>query len=294
MVGDFDFRQERISNGHYLNIASVNSMSKSLEINRWLVDIAQSVQNYLGDFPSQQTQIILISKSGKKRGPVPWGDVSRGNGLGLLFVIAPSYNIEEFYADWTASHEFSHLLLPKIHYDDIWLSEGLASYLQNVIMAQAGQFSKEEAWLRIYKGFERGKKGADKIKNEPLSLTSSHRKGGGRSGRTMRIYWSGALYFLKADIALRQQSGGKVGLKDVLLKLRNCCLKYSKTWSGATLSKKLDSLSNSKIFSSLYQEFSNGTQFPEYQSTYKQLGISFSDKNELSFKKNSLAHKIVE
>ncbi len=46
--------------------------------------------------------------------------------------------IEDMYADWTATHEFSHLLLPRISWRQKWISEGFASYYQNVLMARAG------------------------------------------------------------------------------------------------------------------------------------------------------------
>jgi len=295
ILGDFSHRNVEISDGHHLSITSLKNLAKRDQIDQWLTDIAKAVEHYLGDYPVKQTQVIVIAKNKKKRGPVPWGDVSRGNGFGIRFVVVPSYDIKEFYEDWTATHEFSHQLLPKIDYDDIWLSEGLASYLQYVLMGQSGVLTQEQAWLRIYNGLQRGEDGAKKVKNEPLHMTSSNRKRGERSGRTMRIYWSGALYFLKADIALREQSKGSVGLNDVLRKLNRCCINGSKVWTGAELAKQLDHLSNSKIFAELYSEFSNGVDFPKYENSFEQLGVVFSDeeKSKLIIKNESIAAEIM-
>ena len=112
----------------------------------------------------------------------------------------------------------------------------------------------------------------------------------------MRIYWSGALYFLKADIALRNQSNGTVGLNNVLLKLNQCCVNSAEIWSGKELAGQLDKLSETKIFSQLFTEFSNGTEFPEYQTTFKALGVSIpkSKSSIVEIATNSLAQQIMK
>jgi len=236
VIGDIDVAQIEIGKERRINIATINAnsttKSSASNIVQWLENIANSIKNYLGQYPLKQMQVVVYPQPGIKRSPVPWGKISRGNGLGILFVIRPDHAIEDFYDDWTASHEFAHSLLPKLRYQDIWLSEGLASYLQYVLMAQNNQLTKQQSWRRVYKGLQKGVKGTQSVNTEKLLDVSDNRKGGSRSGRTMRIYWSGAAYFLKADIRLRKESKGKVGLNDVLLKLSNCCLKGSKIWSG--------------------------------------------------------------
>jgi len=296
LIGDFERRLFEISPGHHLDIAHTRELPNNTEISKWLTETAKAVEHYLGDYPTPQTQIIVIEKDKLKHGPVPWGDFSRGNGFGIRFVIVPSYNIEAFYADWTATHEFTHQLLPKIHYDDIWLSEGLSSYLQYVLMGQSGRLEKEQAWYRIYKGLKRGEKGTQKVRKEPLYLTSNRRKSGGRSGRTMRIYWSGAAYFLKADLALRQHSEGKIGLNDILLKLNHCCIQGDKIWRGDELAAKLDELSNTKIFLESYKDISNSSKFPEFNSVFEQLGMTIpaSGASKVRLKKNSHAWNIMQ
>lgn len=295
LIGDFERHISEVSKGHFLNIASTRKLPKKEEITTWLTDTAKALESYLGVYPVQQTQIILISKSKIKHGPVPWGDFSRGNGFGIRFVIVPSFEIKDFYADWTATHEFSHQLLPNLEYDDIWLSEGLSSYLQYVLMGQSGVLKKEEAWQRIYNGLKRGEKGTAKIKAEPLKLTSSRRKSSGRAGRTMRVYWSGAAYFLKADLALRQQSDGAIGLDDILLKLNRCCIKSDKKWKGEELATKLDELSNSKIFLSSYQSMSSSSSFPEFEELFKLLGVSVpsAEATEVAVEQGSYAWEIM-
>ena len=296
MIGDFEQRFLTVSDGHVLSIASSNNMQQSNKIDQWLVDIAKSLENYLGDYPASQTQVILIPKPKYKNSPVPWGSFSRGNGFGILFVVVPSVGIEDFYADWTATHEFSHQLLPKINYDDIWLSEGLSSYLQYVLMGQANVIPPEHAWSKLFSGLKRGEKGTKKLKPETLQQASERRSRGGRAGRTMRIYWSGALYFMKADVALRERSGGKIGLNDVLLRFNRCCINGDKIWQGRELAAKLDQLADEKIFLPLFDAFSQSEEFPEYQQTLDKLGVVLSKtkQSKLELKENSLARKIMQ
>ncbi len=296
MIGDFKVDHPKVANGHYLNIASVNSMPKSVAINQWLTDIAKGIEHYLGSYPVAQTQVIVIAKNKPKSGPVPWGDFSRGNGFGIRFVVMINYEMEKFYTDWTAAHEFSHQLLPKLHFDDIWLSEGLSSYLQYVLMGQMGVLSEEKAWTRLYSAFERTEKSMAKSKAEALLETSKNWGEGYHRGRRMRVYWSGALMFLKADVTLREKSNGQIGLNDILLKLNQCCIKGPKIWRGKNLVKQLDHLSASIIFSKLYREFANNPSFPSYDNTFIQLGIilPMNDKQTLVIKQDSIARSIMQ
>jgi hypothetical protein len=279
-----------------LNVASIRGMKKKEKLHQWIRDTAKALENYLGEYPVKDTQVIVIPKTKKKHGPVPWGRLLRGNGMGILFVVIPDLPMEDFYTDWTATHEFSHMLIPNLEWDNKWLSEGLASYLEYVLMAQSEWISKEKAWIGIYEGLQRGEKGTEKLGRETLRATARTRGRSHRGGSRMRIYWSGALYFIKADLALRQQSNNKVGLSDILLKLNRCCVNHTKIWSGSFFAQKLDDLSNSKIFSDLYGEFWNGRSYPEYESTMKELGVSVNPNHpeKLKIEKNSLAALIME
>ena len=66
--------------------------------------------------------------------------------------------VVELEADWVAIHELSHLWLPRLHAKDRWLSEGIATYLQEVLRARCGLQSSDRAWSRIREGFERGRR----------------------------------------------------------------------------------------------------------------------------------------
>lgn len=273
VIGEFDLHPVKLKTGGQLNLAILKQVSQKQALKKWVKDIGESLGNYLGHFPLAQLQVILIENRRFGRSPVPWGDVKRGGGFGIRFVVDSDRDLSEFYADWTASHEFGHLLIPNMEYSDGWMSEGLASYLQYILMAQSDEVTPRYAWQKLYEGFMRGKAGVKRSPKEMLIDTAEKRRKGSGAGRTMRIYWSGAVYFFNAEVKLRQQTGGKIGLPELLAKLNQCCIHSVHEWSGKALSRKLDELSATSIFSQLYQDIAYSREFPNFENAFKQLGI---------------------
>jgi len=278
IIGEFQLRPVKLASGSQLNIAVLNQVKQKNALKQWVVDIGETLSDYLGHFPLSQLQVILIENRRFRTGPVPWGDVKRGGGFGIRFVVDSDQSLEKFYQDWTATHEFSHLLVPNIEYQDGWLSEGLASYLQYLLMARSGQLTPEQAWQKLYLGFNRGLNGTVNAPEEKLINTSENRRKGNRSGRTMRIYWSGAVYFFMADVELRKQSKGQLGLPELLLKLNQCCIDSRDEWSGIRLAKKLDELSDKDIFVDLYRNIAYSKDFPDFMQTFNELGIQVENE----------------
>lgn len=141
--------------------------------------------------------------------PVPWAHIMRGGGIAAEFYIDETRPISDFRSDWTATHELSHMLLPYVSSRDRWLSEGLASYYQNILRARDGRLTEEQAWQKLLSGFERGKRAT-----RGGSLANATRSG---RAATMRIYWNGAAIMLMADTRLRELTGGQQSIDTALL-----------------------------------------------------------------------------
>ncbi|MCW9016462.1 MAG: hypothetical protein OQJ89_05835, partial [Kangiellaceae bacterium] len=275
IIGEFDNHFYKSKDDSILNIVLLGELKQKDNLIEWIRQTERALVDFLGKHPLPMIQVVLIENRRFRKSPVPWGEVNRGGGIGIRFVVDSSQPIDNFYQDWTATHEFSHLLAPKIDYRDSWLSEGLASYLQYLLMAQAGNIPSELAWQKLYEGLMRGAKGTKDVGPEILRdvVENRRKKGSWRSGRTMRIYWSGAAYFLLADWQLRKTSKNKLGLAQVLAKFNQCCVLSGKEWGGKELSEKLDELSKTSIFSELYQEIAYSESFPNIQPALDGLGI---------------------
>ncbi len=234
--------------GIHLNLAQTTDIPdrKRAEIRDWVLEAAGSVAMITGQFPVDQAQILVIP-IGKRKEAVPWAEVQRAGRPAVHLFIDPNRPISEFKADWTAVHELSHLLVPLIEYNDRWLSEGLASYYQNVAKARAGLLTGEQAWQKLQAGFAKGRR----------AYGGSLRE----SKRTKHVYWGGAAIYLLADVRLRDLPNPQ-SLDLVLAKLQACCLPSDKMWSANDLMKKLDELSQTDIFSRLLANEAVAPQFP--------------------------------
>lgn len=225
----------------------------------WLRSVAESVRDVSGQFPVSQLRIRVEPYWGRGWGadsPVPFGRVTRRGGEQIELYVDPNRPIEDFYADWTATHEFSHLLLPAISWRHRWVSEGFASYYQNVLMARTGQYSTDTAIRKLTEGFARGRG------SRPELSPNEAAREGIRTAR-YKIYWSGAAIALLADVTLREQSGGRESLDAVLGRFQACCLPSARRWTAPELFERLDSLSQRPVFMPLYRQYADSAGFPD-------------------------------
>lgn len=270
-----EFEQRRISVGGTelrLAVLAGDPPADPEVIVDWIATAARSVTTVTGSFPVPSPQVLVVPVVGslvmgdrEPGGPVPFARVLRDGGAALQFFIDQRRGPAALDADWTAPHEFAHLLLPFIEHPDAWISEGFASYYQNVLRARAGQLTEREAWQKLAEGFDRGRR-ADYEQTLHASITE------GGDNRTMRLYWTGAAVALLADVRLRR-AGIEGGLDSVLARLAHCCLPADRAWSGRELFARLDALSGNDIFRSLYDEIVDSTLFPDVSEAWAALGV---------------------
>jgi hypothetical protein len=241
-------------------------------VQQWITRAATAVTTLYGRFPEDTAQILVVPGA---RGdePVPWAYVLRGGMPSVHFYVNQRRPLDEFLTDWTAVHELSHLLLPYVRPEDAWLSEGTASYYQNVLRARAGMLSEQEAWQRMHSGFRRG------MKSMPGITLADATERMYRDGAFMRVYWHGAAMLLLADQRLRARTGGRESLDTALAKLHDCCLAPDQAWQASTLFAKLDALTGTSVFSELLGE-QTASRFPDLTETYALLGLRVSDAGD--------------
>ena len=239
----------------------------------WIRDTAGYVSLAYGRFPNPDAHVVVmpVGENGlQSDSPVPFGRVVRDGGESIELFVDERRPIEDFYDDWTATHEFSHLMLPFLQSTHRWISEGFAQYYQNVLLARAGRYEVQRAWQKLYEGFERGRKSRPE-----LSPNEASRRGVGAA--TMKIYWSGAILALMADVELRQRSAGRESLDDVLDRLQRCCLPAAERWAGPQLLERLDSFIEEPVFMPLYRQYADEEGFPDIAPLFRRLGIEIED-----------------
>jgi hypothetical protein len=256
---------------------------KAAEIVEWVESAANNLNFVYGRFPNPNAKIIIIPSTENSWGSesaVIFGRVTRRGGETVELFVNPDRPIEEFYADWTATHEFSHLMLPLLKQRYRWISEGFASYYQNVLMSRAGHYTPEHAWQRLLEGLERGRESRPELSlNEAASSGTRYAR--------MKVYWSGAAIALIADSELRHRSGGEESLDTVLGQLQACCLPARRQWSGRKLFEKLDSFLDTPVFMPLYREYANADGFPDFAPLLLELGIRRNSDGTVSLSDNA-------
>ncbi|MEM7082173.1 MAG: hypothetical protein AAF465_05525 [Pseudomonadota bacterium] len=240
------------------------------KLKRWLSDAARNVSRSHGKFPMRSTQVVVVPVNDRAAEPVPFGHVIRNGGEAVQFFVDTAWNLDAFLGDWTATHEFSHLLMPYVR--DRWVSEGFASYYQNVLMARGGVYTPEMAWRKLHEGFGRGRLSAPGLSPRSASM---------RNGGLMKMYWSGAALALIGDVRLRELTNGEQTLDELMRHMRLCCLPSRKAYSDREFFTLLDSKTEHTVFTDLYRTYANAAGFPDVGAVFTRLGIRTGARLEL-------------
>ncbi len=274
VFGDFDYKEVNVP-GAVLRVGLLKTEGgmDTEAVTNWLRATATDVSLAYGRFPNPSPQVVVIpvgNGSGRSESAVPFGRVIRDGGESIELLINQRRPIDDFLKDWTATHEFSHLLLPYMQRDQKWISEGFAQYYQNVLLARSGTYDDLKAWQKIYEGLERGRQSRPE-------MSPNEAAAGGMRGSLMKVYWSGAAIALMADVRLRELSGGEATLDLVLDRLQGCCLPSDRVWSGPELFAKMDSLTDYPVFMKLYRRYADTAGFPDVRPLIERLGLSVSN-----------------
>lgn len=274
VFGRFDYRELEVP-GATLRVSLVSGVDEMdhASIIRWINATATDVSLAYGRFPNPSPQVVVIPVGDSRSNgwsAVPFGRVIRDGGETVELQVDQTQSLETLLADWTATHEFSHLMLPYIEHRHRWISEGFAQYYQNVLLTRSGAYDDQYAWQKIYDGFERGRQSRPELSPNEASAD-------GVRTALMKVYWSGAALALMADVQLRELSDGEESLDVILDRFQACCLPSERVWSGPELFAQFDKLATSPVFMPLYRRFADTAGFPDTSELFDRLGLGVAD-----------------
>lgn len=243
----------------------------------WLANTLQATSTVTGAFPRDGVRIKLRTTS-RSSDAIAFGQVRRSHPPQLRFYVSPDASLDRLNGDWRGYHEFAHLLIPFPGNDDIWFTEGFASYYQYLLQSRAGVISERQAWEELLDGFRRGE---------------SDRSGRGRTLRSLspnmwneraqkRVYWTGAAFFLRVDVRLRTESGGRHSLDSALAAFHDCCMSDRRRWNARQLIEALGEASIPEIWRQEYLRTISTIAEPRYDEALEALGIR-RDRSRLLF-----------
>ncbi len=201
---------------------------------------------------------VDFHRASSAREPVPWAHTRRGTRQGVSFHVNPAFDDTEFQADWTAPHEFSHLLIPYLGRRHAWFAEGFASYMQYQVMQHMGVLDAQEVVALYRQHMARAERRFDLDHLRFVDAAPRLRA----AGRYPTMYWGGAVLFLRWDARLRAEHD--TTLADVLAGYLACCRMTSRGVDG--LIAALDEESGSDIFSDEFSRYSSARGFPQWQT----------------------------
>ena len=234
----------------------------------WLRDAVALAAQSDGRFARDRLSAIVVPTAAAGE-PVSFGMVARGGDASLLLLVSHDATAASLARDWVLPHELSHLLLPFVEREHAWLSEGFATYYQELLRARAGLQSERDALRRLV------------LRARDLAQTASGASLADESARLAesqayeRVYWGGAALLFKADVALRAQTRGRLSLDALAARLRDDP-RRDEVWDPGALLRQLDLLSGTRIFDAALREAAS-RPVPDLESTLAQLGVRISD-----------------
>jgi hypothetical protein len=153
-----------------------------------------------------------------------------------------------------------HLALPTLPDQHHWLEEGLATYVEPIARARAGILTPEQAWTELVYGLPQGQPAAG---DRGLDGTPTW-------GRT---YWGGALFCLRADVAIRERTGNRRGLEHALRAILAAGGSIDRDWNIHKVIEIGDQAVGVPVLRELYDEMGSKPVMVDLESLWRQLGI---------------------
>jgi hypothetical protein len=226
-------------------------------LSRWITETVDGIETLVAPYPFDIHVAFYRSEPGDS--PVPWAHTVRSRRQGVNFHVDADRALDEFLADWTASHELSHLLIPAIGRSNAWFAEGFASYMQYQVM-RAMRVVDDEQMLEQY----RTKIGKAQQEYDLHDLPFAEAAGELVARREYpTMYWGGALYFMQVDRLLQRRGSS---LLQVLREFVECCRSETRGLDG--LVRELDRIAGEPLFSERLSVMRTRPGFPEDAGTW--------------------------
>jgi hypothetical protein len=231
------------------------------EILRSISTSAHAVAVYYGRLPVARARVFVVPVAGSHgvlQGTT-WGEMD-GFPASILLRIGEATTHEELATDWIITHELVHTALPSLPVNQQWLEEGLASYVEPIARAQAGQLAVTKIWADMMGGMPLGEPGP-----QDRGLDVTHTWG--------RTYWGGSLFCLMADIRIRKQTSNRQGLQDALRAIVSSGGSIDKEWPLARVLSTGDVATHTQVLEEMYAQWSTTPIVVDLPELWSQLGV---------------------
>jgi hypothetical protein len=239
----------------------VESGSLARELPRlrtWVGAAAAAVSTYYGRFPVDHALVLAVPQAAGFH-----GKAMGGGGAAVLLQMAPGAELNDPGVDWQATHEMVHLAVPELPRDQIWLSEGLATYVEPLARSMNGELLPGSVWRDLVKGLPKGQP-------EPgdRGLDRTHTWG--------RTYWGGALFAFVADLEIRKATQNSQSLMTALRGALAAGADARVQWPVERFLTACDHATGTTVLIDLYRRMGTRPVNVDLQTVWRELGVSLS------------------
>jgi len=226
-------------------------------VEAWIATSAGAVANYYqGHLPARHSLVLVMQGRGDSTRGITLG----GGGPGVLIRAAERLTPATTRDDWVVAHELLHANFPDVGPDHGWLSEGLATYLEPILRARVGLVDEAKVWRDMVDGMPQGLPG---VGDEGLEKTRTW-------GRT---YWGGALFCFLADVEIRERTGNRRSLDDVLLAIGKTGDSDEDLWPIERVLEEAARATSTQVLRELFERLAKQPGTVDLNQLFTRLGV---------------------
>ena len=224
----------------------------------WARAAAAAITAYLGRFPVAEVELLLLPVAGAGvRGGTTFGEPAPY----VRLRVGVDTTAAQFHDDWVLVHEMVHLAVPRVPRRHAWLQEGLATYVEGIVRARAGQITVPRLWAAM-------------ASDMPQGQPAEGDRGLDHTPTWGRTYWGGAIFCLLADVRIRQRSGLRLGLEHALQGVLAAGGSYAVAWPIERILAVADAAVGQDTLSALYARMKDSPARTDLDALWRALGVA--------------------
>lgn len=246
---------ERIPLGaRTLQVALAPSPRPRPALLRFIAAQASAVADFFGRLPVDQTLLLVLPE----RGAGSHGTTLGGGGALVTWHLGDDAPLDQ--DEWVLVHELVHTGFPDLQErGQHWAEEGLSTYVEPVARARAGLLPEAKVWRDLALGLPQGAPGEAALDRSPTW------------GST---YWGGALFWLLADLRIRQRTQGRRSLEDALRGLSAAGGTIAVRWPLRRALEVADRATGARVLQELYSEMGERRGAVDLPALLRDLGLA--------------------
>jgi hypothetical protein len=262
------------------------------KIREWIANAANAVAAYFGRFPVEHARILVRPAEGRSGifNGTTWGNRQSANAFTRISLgqLTTQADLDD---DWMMTHELVHMAFPDIEGDGRehhWIEEGMATYIEPIGRAQIGQLSVDKVWL-------------DMARSMPQGLPREGDQGLDHTHTWGRTYWGGALFWLLADVQIREQTNNKKGLQDAMRAIVNAGGTLDHEWPIERVLETGDKAVGCSVLEDLYAQMKGTAVQTDLAALWQRLGVqvnggvvTYNDKAPLAKVRKAITARVKE